>query len=72
MMYRSPVSDHRGSRSNLHAQHIRLVNQVIKNGALWTLVDEPKFAQKSHKTSVFELACQFSLETVNSARVILK
>lgn len=68
MIYLSPVSDQRGSRANLAVQLSNpSSSQTAKKYTLWTLVDEPKFAQQTNQTTVLKFTGELTLEPVNTA-----
>jgi hypothetical protein len=72
MMYRSPVSDHRGSRANLQGH---LVNRSTPKGKkfhkLRPFIDEPELCHKPDEARVLQLPLKFVLEAINGAQRIL-
>lgn len=67
-MYRSPVSDHLGSRANLpYSFNVEPEQRAEGPDSLRPLIDEPKLAEQSHEASVLEFAHQLTLETIDGA-----
>ena len=68
MMYRSPVSDHLGSRANLpHPGYIERKRGIRGLDSLRSLIDEAELAQEADKACILELSHEFTFQPVDSA-----
>ena len=68
MMYRSPVSDHLGSRANLpHPGYIERKRGIRGLDSLRSLIDEAELAEQPHKASILQLGHQLTFEAIDGA-----